>query len=184
MHDLYFLEYHQEIHDRKWKVLWLVSSQRSGCQECLCFSRHTWVEREGNTLFSISWNCECISFFRSSLPFFLSFFLSFFLPFFLSFFLPFFLSFYHLAEATFMQIIPSTSRLPKGIAIRSHTQNSAIVEITAVGSSTVPAWKNLRTLADVTKAAGVAISCQSLDHLCAAALKSAVKQLQLPGNLS
>lgn len=65
--------------------------------------------------------------------------------------------------------------------MRSHTQNSSIVEVTAVGSPNVPGWKTLRTLADVCKAAGVAVSCHSLDQLCAAALRSAVKQMQIPG---
>ena len=68
--------------------------------------------------------------------------------------------------------------------MRSHTANSYIIEIRAVALAKMPGWKTLRTLADVCKAAGVAVSCRNLDQLCSAALAQAVQQMQLPGQLS
>ena len=73
--------------------------------------------------------------------------------------------------------------MPKGVHVRSHTSHSYIIEIRAVALAKMPGWKTLRTLADVCKAAGVAVSCRSLDQLCSAALAQAVQQMQLPGNL-
>lgn len=83
----------------------------------------------------------------------------------------------------FVQIVPSSSKVPKGVHVRSHTANSYIIEIRAVALAKMPGWKTLRTLADVCKAAGVAVSCRNLDQLCTAALAQAVQQMQLPGPL-
>lgn len=80
-----------------------------------------------------------------------------------------------------LQIVPSSSKVPKGVHVRSHTSNSFIIEIRAVALSKMPGWKTLRTLADVCKAASVAVSCRSLDQLCSAALAQAVQQMKLPG---
>ena len=71
--------------------------------------------------------------------------------------------------------------MPKGVHVKSHTSNSSIIEIRADALSKTPGWKTLRTLADVCKAAGVAVSCRSLDQLCSAALAQAVQQLNVPG---
>lgn len=80
-----------------------------------------------------------------------------------------------------MQIIPGTGKSLKGVSIKSHTSNSFIIEIKAVGTQSVPAWRTLRTLADVCKAAAVAVSCRNLDQLCAAALRQATRQMRIPG---
>lgn len=80
-----------------------------------------------------------------------------------------------------MQIIPGNGKNLKGVSIKSHTTNSFIIEIKAIGSAAMPGWKTLRTLADVCKAAAVAISCRNLDRLCAEALRQATRQMQVPG---
>ena len=67
------------------------------------------------------------------------------------------------------------------MAIKSHTSNSFIIEIKAVGTAAMPGWKTLRTLADMCKAAAVAASCRNLDQLCAAALRQAARQMRIPG---
>ena len=80
-----------------------------------------------------------------------------------------------------VQIIPGSGKALKGVAVKSHTSNSYIIEISAVGTAAMPGWKTLRTLADVCKAAAVAVSCRNLDQLCAAALRQATRQMYVPG---
>lgn len=81
------------------------------------------------------------------------------------------------------QIIPGSGKQQKGVVIKSHTSNSFIIEVRAVGSPSMPGWRTLRTLADVCKAAAVAVSCRNLDQLCAAALRQATRQMKIPGDV-